>query len=111
MGEGKHEVEVRRIDDLFPAFINPEFPVHGLTGGTEAAAAGIVMDLDMSTVRALGSVYPQPSGLAGKDRAGGLFLDIGQVITRRKEIGIREGPDFLDQGVSHPNHLPDSQRD
>lgn len=53
MGKGKDHMEIRRVNDLGPALVHPDFFLNSLTVGAVTVAAGVIMDLDMSAVRTL----------------------------------------------------------
>ena len=67
-------MEVRGIQNVFPPFIHPLFPGQSLTHGTAPVAAGIVMNLQMSTVLAHTYVGTISTGLAVNDTVGNLGL-------------------------------------
>ena len=56
MGQCKNHMKVRRINDLCPAFVHPDFLLYGLTVWTAAVTAGIVMEFHVPTVRTLAQV-------------------------------------------------------
>jgi hypothetical protein len=62
MRKGKNYVEVGRINDFCPAFIDPDFLKHGLTIGAVTVPAGVMVDFHMSAVRTLTDVTPKFSG-------------------------------------------------
>ena len=74
MGDSKHHVEVRGINDLRPAIINPDFFEDSLTVGTVPVAAGIIVELDMSAFHALADIDTEPAGLTCQDGAGSFLL-------------------------------------
>lgn len=59
MRKGKHHMEVRGVNDFRPAFIHPDLFLHGLAAGAVAVAAGIIVELGMPAVRALGNIDPK----------------------------------------------------
>lgn len=77
MGERKDHMKVGGINDFRPALIDPEFSSNRLTIWAVAVAAGIVMKLDMSTVRTLADIIAKPPGFAGADGKGSLLLFLG----------------------------------
>lgn len=56
MRKGKDHMEIRRIDHFGPPLIHPDFLVYRLAAGTVTVAAGIVVELRMSAVRALRNI-------------------------------------------------------
>lgn len=50
MRKGKHYMEIRGIDDLCPAFVDPDFFGECLTTGAITVAAGVIVQLCMSAV-------------------------------------------------------------
>ena len=74
MRESKHHMEVRGINDLRPAIINPDFFEDSLTVGTVPVAAGIIVELDMSAFHALADIDTEPAGLTCQDGAGSFLL-------------------------------------
>ena len=74
MGESKHHVEVRGINDFRPAFIHPDFFQDGLTVGAVPVAAGIIVEFHVSAFAALTDIESKPAGLTCQDGAGSFFL-------------------------------------
>ena len=64
MGKREDHVEIRGIDHFGPAFIDPAFFFDSLAAGAAAVAAGVVVDLDMSTLCTLCDTVTEPAGLA-----------------------------------------------
>ena len=64
MRQGEYHVEIRGIDHLCPAFINPEFFLDSLAIGAAAVTAGVVVYFDMPAFRALADAVTEPAGLA-----------------------------------------------
>jgi len=64
MWECKYHMEIRGIDHLCPAFVYPDFLIDSLAARTAAVSAGIIVELDMPAVRALGNVAAEPAGFA-----------------------------------------------
>ena len=62
MWKSEYYMEIRCINDFSPAFVDPNLFVDSLTTGAVPVPAGIVMELQMSAVRALGNVNTQISG-------------------------------------------------
>lgn len=74
VGERKHHMEVRGINDFRPAFINPDLFEHSLTDGAVPVPAGIIVEFHVSAFAALTDVDPKPAGLAGEDCTGSFPL-------------------------------------
>lgn len=110
MWECKDHMEVGGVNDFCPSFIHPDLFVYRLTVGAVTVPAGIVVELQMPAVRALGNVDPQFSGLTGKDGPGGFLLYGGGAVSLVQEILIGVFPDASDLQVIHPASLPSSQR-
>lgn len=110
MRECKDHMEVRRVNDFRPSFIHPDLLVYCLTVGAVTVPAGIVVELQVPAVRALGNVDPQFSGLTGKDGPGGFLLYGRWTVSLVQEILIGVLPDASDLQVIHPASLPSSQR-
>lgn len=72
--ERKYHMEIRRVNDFRPAFINPKFFSYGLAVGTVAVAAGIIVEFQVTAFAAFTDIDPQPAGLAGEDCTGGFLL-------------------------------------
>ena len=53
MGKSKNHMKVRRVYDLSPALIHPDFLKDGLTVRTAAVMAGVIVDFQMSAIRTL----------------------------------------------------------
>ncbi len=64
MGQGKYHMKVRGVDDFRPAFIHPDFFLHGLTVWAVAIAAGIAVDFQVPAVCTLTEVTTKLSRLA-----------------------------------------------
>ena len=62
MWKGKDHMKIRRVDDLSPAFIHPDFLLYSLTVRTIAVTAGIIVELQMSAIRALAQVNSEFTG-------------------------------------------------
>ena len=74
MGESKHHVEVRGINDFRPAFIHPDFFQYSLTDGAVPVPAGILVEFHVSAFAALTDIESKPAGLTCQDGAGSFFL-------------------------------------
>lgn len=48
MRKSKYHMEIRRVNDLSPALIHPEFLLHSLTVGAVTVAAGIIVKFNMT---------------------------------------------------------------
>ena len=64
MREGEYHMEIRGIDHLCPALIDPDFLFDGLAVGAAAVAAGVVVDFDMAALRTAADAVTEPAGLA-----------------------------------------------
>ena len=69
-------MKIGRINNLRPAFIDPDFFEDGLTAGTVAVPAGVIVDFQMAAVRTEADTVPEFSSLAVQDRTGSFALDI-----------------------------------
>lgn len=67
MGKCECHMEIRGIDHFCPAFVNPYFLIDSLAVGAAAVTAGIVMELQVPAVRALGDVAAKLTGFAVED--------------------------------------------
>lgn len=56
MWKRKYHMKIGGIDHLSPAFIHPDFLIYGLAVWAVTVTAGVVMELRMAAVRALGNV-------------------------------------------------------
>ena len=74
MRQGKYHMKVRRVDDFSPAFVHPDFLLHGLTVWAVTVAAGIIMKLHMTTVGTLADVSTEISGFTVQDGLCCFFL-------------------------------------
>ena len=84
---GKNQMEIGRIKNIFPAGIHPFFLRNCLTHGTAAVTAGIIMDLDSAAVftdtdicaiRPCFTVYNVPGGFCLL-RGRGVFFKICRI--------------------------------
>ena len=98
MGQREDKVEVRGVNYFRPPLIHPELFLYGLAVGAVTVAAGIIVELQMPAVRALGDMDPHFFGFAVLDIPGNFPLDIRQenaglrrCAGRRRTSG-REGP-------------------
>ena len=64
MWKGEDHMEIRGIDHLCPALIDPDFLFDGLAVGAAAVAAGVVVDFDMAALRTAADAVTEPAGLA-----------------------------------------------
>ena len=76
MRKGEDHMKIGRINNLRPAFIDPDFFEDSLTAGTVAVPAGIIVDFQMAAVRTAADTVPEFSGLTVQDRTGSFALDI-----------------------------------
>lgn len=53
MRKREHHMEIRGINDLCPTFVHPDLFVDGLAVWAVTVVAGIVMELQMTAIRAL----------------------------------------------------------
>jgi len=81
MRQRKDDMEVRRIDHLRPAFINPDLFCDSLTVWTVPVPAGVIVNRDMAAFKAVIYVVAKLSGFTPDDSHGSFFLDTGQMIT------------------------------
>ena len=88
MWKSKDHMEVRGINDLSPAFIHPYFGGEGLAVRAATVTAGVIIELDMSAIRALANITAEPAGLAVHDGMGRLALNIGEE-TARGRISVK----------------------
>ena len=110
MWESKHYVEIRRVNDFCPALIYPDFFVNSLAVRAIPVAAGIIVNLDMSTFCTLTDGIPQSSGFTIHDGSGSFFLYIGLKKIRITIIRIRKIPNLLYLRLIHGRYLPSYQR-
>lgn len=59
MWKSKYHMKVRGVNYLCPTFINPDLFLYSLTVRTVPVAAGIIVELGMPAVRALGNIYSE----------------------------------------------------
>ena len=64
MGEGEDHMEIRGIDHLGPAFVDPDFLFDSLAVRAAAVAAGAAVNFDMPAFRALADIVTELAGLA-----------------------------------------------
>ena len=64
MWKCKYHMEIRGIDHLGPAFIDPELFPDSLAAGAAAVTAGAVVDFDMPALCTLADAVAKPAGLA-----------------------------------------------
>lgn len=101
MWKRKYHMKVRGVNHFCSAFVHPDLPVGGLAAWTAAISAGVVVEIQMATVRALGKVSPQITGLTVKDGPGSFSLNIRQMVGFFCEGLVRSVPDLLDFQISH----------
>lgn len=111
MWKSKDCMKVRGVNNLCPAFVHPDLFVDSLTVRAVTVAAGIIMELQMSAVRALGNIGTQFSRLTVEDGRGSFQLDIRLVNARKRILRIRVLPDALDLWAIHGSSLPAGQTD
>ena len=104
-------MKVRSVNNLCPSFVQPDFFVDSLTVRAITVAAGIIMELQMSAVGALGNIGTQFSGFTVEDGRGSFPLDIRLVNARSRILQIRAFPDALDLRAIHGSSLPAGQTD
>lgn len=105
MWKCKDHMEIRGINHLSPAFIHPYFGGEGLAVRAAAVAAGVVIELDMSAVRALAGITAEPAGLAVHDGMGRPALDIGEENAGGR-ISVKRGSKYLpDLIITHEKRL------
>lgn len=108
MGKGEYHMEVRGVDHLGPACIDPEFFLDGLTVGAIPVFTGIGVDLGMSAFLALAHTVSESPGLAAHYGVGRFLLDTGR-LERSGEVLPAMRKNLLDVGVSHGQSLPSGQ--
>ena len=64
MREGEDHMEIRGIDHLCPALIDPDFLFDSLAAGAAAVTAGTAVDFDMAAFRTAADAVTEPAGLA-----------------------------------------------
>lgn len=98
MRHREYDVEIRSIDDLRSALVDPDLLQDRLTVRAIAVTAGIVMDPNVAAVGADADIAAEPAGLAVQKRS-----DSSHLLRRDKVLfGIRrEGSikDLLDKGT------------
>lgn len=67
MWKSKDHMKVRGVNDLSPAFIDPDLFLYSLTVGAVPVTAGIIVEFGMPTVGALGNIYPEFPGFTVED--------------------------------------------
>lgn len=110
MWKCKYHMKVRGVNHFCPAFVHPDLPVGVLAVWTAAISAGVVVEFQMATVRALGNVYPQIPGLTVEDGPGSFSLNIRRMVGSFCEGLVRSMPDLLDFRISHGTSFPSCQR-
>lgn len=104
MRDGKDHMEIRRVNDLGPAPVHPDFLFERLAVGTIAVAAGVIVDLCMPAVRAYADVAAESLGFAAHEGISGLALDMGLAVAAAvMPVGKAENLLYgkLSQGI-HP---------
>ena len=109
-GQGEHHMEIRRVNDLAAAAVDPEFLEDGLTVRAVAVSAGVGMDIRVATLRAGADVVSECPRLAVHDAKGRFLLDIIR-LERLAEILPAVFEDLGDCVVSHSAHPLSNQRD
>ena len=106
MREGKDHMEVGGVNNLGPAPVHPEFLLDGLAVRAAAVAAGIIMGLQVSAVRAEAPVAARLPGLAAHDGMCGPALDVGLRGAGRREflVGGKENLLYF-EGAKKPLHF------
>ena len=110
VGECEHHMEIRCVNDLFSAFVHPDFLIERLAVRTAAVAAGIIVELDMSAIRAFGNIHAEPAGFTVEDGPGSFPLSIGLKGAGCAVVLIRIVPDLLYFQLSHGRCLPSGQK-
>lgn len=67
-------MEVGGINDFCPAFVYSNVLINSLTVRAVAVAAGIIVELHMPSVRALGNIYSEFLGFIVQNRLGNFVL-------------------------------------
>ena len=107
-GYRKNQMEIGRVNDLGLACVNPEFFENGLTAGTAAAAAGIIVCAHIPAVTTGVNVAAESAGLAVHNRMGGFSLN-GRRLEPQAEVMVSEVKNLL--YFMHGNLLPEHQKD
>lgn len=110
MGKRKNHVEVRRVNDLSPAFVHPDFLIDRLAAGAIAVFAGIVVEFQVSAVWALGDADAEFPGFTGHDGTGGLALNLGLDRSGAAILGVGIVPYPLYFQVMHGSSPPSGRR-
>ena len=110
VGERKHHMEVRGINDFRPTFINPDLFEDSLAVGAVPVTAGIIVELYVSAFHALTDIDSEPAGLTCQDGAGSFPLFFRLEMSGLAVIFIRILPDLLDLEVTQWNHLRSGQK-
>ena len=74
VGERKHHMEVRGVNDFRPAFINPDFFQYSLADGAVPVPAGIIVEFYVSAFHARTDIDSEPAGLTSQNGAGSFLL-------------------------------------
>lgn len=104
---GKDQMEIRSVDDLRLAGINPEFFKDGLAAGTVAVAAGIVMHLYIPAFPTGIDIAAEFTGLAVHNGVSGFRLNVRR-LEMQTEVMISEVKNLLN--FMHGAHLPEHQK-
>lgn len=105
MRDRKDHMKIWGIDDFGTALVYPDLLVYRLTTWTAAAAAGAVVDLQMTAVCAETCLKAKSAGFAMEDGLCSVFLYIGQ---KRSLLGIGRIAilkHLLNFVISHDRHL------
>ena len=105
----KHQMEIRGIKHILSASIHPHFLRNSLTHGTATVPAGIIMDMDSTTVFAYTDIRTISSCFAIQDVPGNFCLFRGWG-TAFKVCRIKMPENILDGGFIHGRHLLSCQK-
>lgn len=86
MWKGEYHMKVRRINDLRPAFVDPDFFQNSLAVRTVTVATGIIMDLCMTAVLTLADRMTKGTTLAFHDGMSRFLLEVRRGIYRLKSF-------------------------
>ena len=94
MRECEDHVEIGRVDDFGTSGIHPELFPDGLAVRAVPVAAGIIVVLRVTAVRAGADICAKASGLACKDRLGSFHLFAGLVMSQGAVLPVGKFKDL-----------------
>lgn len=105
MRERKYHMEIGGINNLRTALICPDLVLQSLAAGAAAVPAGVVVDLQVAAVLALGDGEAEAAGLTVHYGMSGLFLVREE--RRQRGKGFPAKLKNLPNGIlSHDTHQP-----